>query len=93
MYFSVNTPLRMGNKKCIPCICYEITESNKATVENLAEKGKAVIHKDFVFFQNGKILEKKEVKIVEEKPVSRKAKKSKIETLEPVDEQVENEGF
>lgn len=62
MFFSVKQLIKIGDKIYKPCICYRVTPVLKATVEELAETGKAVKHEELVFFQNGKIIQKAENK-------------------------------
>lgn len=59
MFFSVKSSIKIGNKVYTPCICYEAGEMLAPTIEKLVRDGKARIHNNRVFFQNGKILEKK----------------------------------
>lgn len=58
MFFSVKTTLKIAGKVYSPCICYEAKEVLIPTIEKLSNEGKAVIHSNKVFFQNGKILKK-----------------------------------
>lgn len=60
MFFSVKIPVRIAGKVYMPCICYSLARNLETTIKSLEEKGKAVIHADAVFFQNGKIIEGKE---------------------------------
>jgi hypothetical protein len=92
MFFSVKVPMKIGGKSFHTCICYDLTETLKSTVERLAEEGKAVIYSELKFFCNGKIVEKKSVvkeNLTTEKK-EKKNKKIKVETVEATDE---TEGF
>ena len=83
MFFTVNTPIRIGGKLFKPCICYEVTSYLELTVQKLAKEGKADIHEKFVYFCNGKPVEQKAKKFeVIEKPV----KKVKAKKAEPKEE-------
>lgn len=62
MFFSVKKEMKIGGKLYLPCICYDVTKSLEFTVEKLLEEGKVRVHSERVFFQNGKVIEKKEVK-------------------------------
>ena len=83
MFFSVKTPVRIAGKVYMPCICYSLARNLEATIKSLEEKGKAVIHADTVFFQNGKIIEGKEV-VKENLTAETKAKKEKKHKKEEV---------
>ena len=56
MFFSVNVTTRILGKNYIPCVCYNLKESLKATVQKLEADGKATIYKDRVYFQSGEII-------------------------------------
>ena len=99
MFFSVKVPMKIGGKAFHTCICYDLTEALKATVEKLASEGKAEIYQEQKFFCNGKLVEKKQVvkeNLTTEKP--KKEKKSKASTVkeevETLAEEIdESEGF
>lgn len=98
MYFSVKQSVKIAGKAYIPCVCYPLPEALKLTVEHLKKEDKAEIYPDRVYFCNGKIVEKSEVK--EDKPKGRKAKeapaKENTETAEEKTEELpsaEDEGF
>ena len=61
MFFSVKVPMKIGGKTFRTCICYDLTENLRTTVEKLEKEGKAVIYTEQRFFCNGKLLEKKSV--------------------------------
>lgn len=63
MFFSVRTPVKIGNKKYRTCICYELTDELKLTVKKLVEEGKADIYEKEVFFCTGKLVGKKAVPV------------------------------
>lgn len=106
MFFSVKTSIKIAGKVYSPCICYEAKEALIPTIEKLVADGKAYSFKERVYFQNGKVLEKKEEKnepIITEK---KKAKKEKTvlvkgvkglaeeaETIPSPEEIADNEGF
>ena len=104
MFFSVKVPMKIGGKVFRTCVCYDLTETLRATVEKLASEGKAEIYAELKFFCNGKLVEKKccgkaeRSCGAEDKP--KKGKKAKAvqakeeETAaEPVNEVDESEGF
>lgn len=74
MYFSVKASVRIAGKVYTPCVCYALPDFLKATIEKMAEEERAYIYDHKVAFQNGKVIEKKEIKPVEKK----KAKKEKV---------------
>ena len=98
MFFSVKTSMKIGSKVYIPCICYDLPDVLVPTVDKLIEEGKASKYDKPVFFQNGKLLEKKAV--VKESLTTGKGKKAKKETA-PVatgtesgtEAETETEGF
>lgn len=83
MFFSVKTPVRIAGKVYMPCICYSLVRNLESTIKRLEEKGKAVIHADAVFFQNGKIIEGKEA-VKENLTTEIKTKKEKKHKKEEV---------
>lgn len=89
MFFSVKTSIKIAGKVYSPCICYEAKEALIPTIEKLVADGKAYSFKERVYFQNGKVLVKKEEKI---KPVvieKKKAKKGKTVFVKDVKELAE----
>lgn len=101
MYFSVKSSVKIAGKVYTPCICYPLSEFLTPTVNKMVEEGKAVIYKDKVFFQNGKVLVKKPKEILTtEKKSSKKAKKEEkvepeefVEEVEKIVTPDESEGF
>lgn len=94
MFFSVKTAMKIGGKVYIPCICYNLPDVLVLTVDKLVSEGKARKYDKPVFFQNGKVLEKKAD--VKESLTTKKGKKAKKETVaeaETVAEETETEGF
>ena len=92
MFFSVKTTMKIGDKVYKPCICYKVTKELRLTVDKLVAEGKAYEYETEVFFQNGKVLEKKAV--VKESLTTKKGKKAKKETTPVVSEETEEtEGF
>lgn len=79
MFFSVKTPTKIAGKVYTPCVCYPLPDTLKPTIEKMENEEKAYIYNCKVAFQNGKVLEKKEV---EAKPVdTKKSKKTKKEDV------------
>jgi hypothetical protein len=100
MFFSVNNTIKIAGKVYKPCICYKVTNTLELTVNKLVAEGKAELHKDYVYFCNGKIVEKKEV--VKENlttDTGKKAKKGKkeveeeIPSPEEIADNLDSEGF
>lgn len=56
MFFVVKEPIKIGGKPFRTCICYDLTDDLRATVNKLVEDGKAVIYPVYTFFCNGKPL-------------------------------------
>lgn len=86
MFFSVKESIKIGGKKFIPCVCYEVTPYLQLTVDKLAKEGKVILHDERVFFCNGKIVEKKET--IKKATVTKKEKKAKKEVVEEVKEDI-----
>lgn len=103
MFFSVKTAVKIANKVFVPCVCYEANEVLTPTIEKLVAEGKAYSFKDRVYFQNGKVLEKKEESKHEEPKYEDKGKKERKEKKEktlptvaediPSPEEIADEGF
>lgn len=98
MFFSVKTAVKIANKVFVPCVCYEANEVLAPTIEKLVAEGKAYSFKERVYFQNGKVLEKKEEPKHEDKgKKERKEKKEKtlLTVAEdiPSPEEIADEGF
>ena len=92
MFFSVKEPMRIGGKTYRTCICYVVTDTLKATIERLSEKGKVDIYSEQRFFCNGKLVEKKAVvkeNTTTEKKEKKEKKNKKINKVEVVEEQEE----
>lgn len=80
MFFSVKSAVKIAGKVYTPCVCYALSDTLKATIEKMVAEERAYIYDHKVAFQNGKVLEKREV--VEESPViEKKSKKAKKEEL------------
>ena len=77
MFFSVKTAIKIGSKTYLPCICYNLPDALVPTVDKLVAEGKAREYETKVYFQNGKVLEKKAV--VKETLTAKKGKKAKKE--------------
>lgn len=84
MFFSVKTAMKIGGKVYIPCICYNLPDALVPTVDKLVSEGKARKYDKPVFFQNGKVLEKKAV--VKDSLTTKKGKKVKQEATSVVTE-------
>ena len=84
MFFSVKTSMKIGGKVYIPCICYDLPDVLVPTVDKLVSEDKARKYDKPVFFQNGKVLEKKAV--TEETGTAKRGKKAKKETTPVVTE-------
>ena len=82
MFFSVKSSIKIASKVYTPCVCYALPEALKATIEKLAKEEKAYIYENKVFFQNGKVIERKEV--AKESVATEKPKKNKKEKTAPV---------
>ena len=75
MFFSVKSAVKIAGKVYTPCVCYPLPDVLKPTIEKMVKEEKAYIYDNKVFFQNGKVLEKKvEVKSADTKK-TKKAKK------------------
>lgn len=84
MFFSVKTAMKIGGKVYIPCICYNLPDVLVPTIDKLVSEGKARKYDKPVFFQNGKVLEKKAD--VKESLTTKKGKKAKKEATPVVTE-------
>lgn len=84
MFFSVKVPMKIGNKSFRTCICYELNEKLKPTVQKLASEGKAEIYTEVRFFCNGKLVGKTRTKAKAKKKET-KQKTEELSTLEVVD--------
>lgn len=69
--------MKIGGKVYIPCICYDLPDVLVPTVDKLVAEGKARKYETKVYFQNGKVLDKKAV--VKEDLTTKKGKKAKKE--------------
>lgn len=84
MFFSVKSSVKIAGKVYTPCVCYPVTDFLKATVDNMAKEDKAFLYEYRVFFQNGKVIEKK---AEEPKPAeTKKTKKVKKEEIKEEEE-------
>lgn len=81
MFFSVKTTVKIMGKVYTPCVCYPVTDILAPTIDKMVAEGKAYRYANKVFFQNGKVIEKKPV--VKESLTTEK-KKSKKEKAVPV---------
>lgn len=86
MFFSVKAPTKIAGKVYTPCVCYPLPDVLKPTIDKMIKEGKAYIYNNKVFFQNGKVLEKK-AEVEEVKPDNtKKSKKAKKEEIKEEDE-------
>lgn len=77
MFFSVKSAVKIAGKVYTPCVCYPLPDTLKPTIEKMVKEERAYIYDSKVFFQNGKVIEKK---VVEAKPAdTKKSKKTKKE--------------
>lgn len=74
MFFSVKEPLKIVGKTYIPCICYPLPKFLELTVNELVNKGKAVVYDEYVYFQNGKVINKETSSKIEKKDVKKSKK-------------------
>lgn len=80
MFFSVKTSIKIAGKVYKPCICYKVTDILELTINKLVAEGKAEIHKDYVYFCNGKVVEAKEEKTEPAEQLKKAKKGKKAET-------------
>lgn len=66
MYFSVKTATKIAKKVYFPCVCYALPEVLVPTIDKMVADGKAYKFENKVFFQNGKVIEKKAENTCEE---------------------------
>ena len=93
MYFIVKRSLKIGGKLYKPCICYPMGERLFPTIKELKESGLADYFEHPVFFQNGKLLVKKEEPVVKrEKRERNKKEKAVVEEVTASAEE-NTEGF
>ncbi len=91
MFFSVKSSVKIAGKVYTPCVCYPVTDFLKATVDKMAKEDKAFLYEDRVFFQNGKVIEKKaeEFKPAVEKKKAKKEKTVPVKDVEELAEEAE----
>ena len=96
MFFSVKQSVKILGKVYTPCVCYALPEILVPTIEKLVKEEKAYIYDHKVYFQSGKVLEKKSAvkeNVTIEKPKKeKKAKEAPVEEA-PVEETIDNEDF
>ena len=81
MFFSVKSTVKIAGKVYTPCVCYPLPDYLAPTIDKMVKEEKAYLFEDRVFFQNGKVLEKKPV--VKETVTAEKPKKVKKEKAVP----------
>lgn len=59
MYFSVRKPFRIAGRLYKPCICYDMPENLRVTLNRLVEDGLATVSEEPMYFQSGAMLEPK----------------------------------
>lgn len=84
MFFSVKATTKIAGKVYTPCVCYALPDVLRATIDKMVAEDRAYIYDHKVFFQNGKVIEKKE----EVKPVVVEKKKAKKEKKEEISEDI-----
>ena len=93
MYFIVKRSLKIGGKLYKPCICYPMGERMLPTIKELKESGLTDYFEKPVFFQNGKLLVKKDVEaetpVKSEKKSHKKAKSVEVPEVTEITETVE----
>ena len=95
MFFSVKTSMQIGGKVYSPCICYPLPEILSLTVDKLVKEGKAYRYDKPVFFQNGKVIEKKEEEKIAPAKKVKKIKKEEDNIPDGISspEEIADEGF
>ena len=89
MFFSVKTPTKIAGKVYTPCVCYSLPDVLLPTIDKMVKEEKAYKFEHKVYFQNGKIIEKKPV--VKEDLTTEKPKKEKKAKALPPEEVKEDE--
>lgn len=86
--------MKIGGKVYSPCICYPLPEILSLTVDKLVKEGKAYRYDKPVFFQNGKVIEKKEENTAPVKKVKKiKKEEDNVPDDIPSPEEIADEGF
>lgn len=96
MYFSVKTATKIAGKVYTPCVCYPLPDTLTPTIDKMVADGKAYKFENKVFFQNGKIIEKKPAvkeNLTTEKPKKEKKAKPAVEEDVIPDNLNDVEGF
>lgn len=88
MFFSVKSPVKIAGKVYTPCICYALPDILLPTVDKMVSEGRAYKFENKVFFQNGKVIEKKEEKLVADKPKKEKKTKKEVEVKSEVESEI-----
>lgn len=86
LYFSMKVPMKIDGKTYRTCICYEMNDRIRPTVEKLAEAGKAKLYDKPCFFCNGKEVTKKN--FPSSKPKKEKKEKKTETEIATVSEEV-----
>lgn len=66
MFFSVKSTVKIAGKVYTPCVCYPLPDILVPTIDKMVAEDKAYKFEDRVYFQNGKVLEKKKEDTCEE---------------------------
>lgn len=96
MYFSVKTATKIAGKVYTPCVCYPLPDILAPTVDKMVAEGKAYKFDNKVFFQNGKVIEKKSAvkgSLTTEKSKKEKKAKPAVEEAVIPDNLNDVEGF
>lgn len=89
MYFSVKNAIKLGGKKYLPCICYEVTKMLALTVEKLVKEGKAYTYEYKSHFVNGQRIKSYEERVAEAKEEAKKKKALQKEAKKKAKEETE----
>lgn len=97
MFFSVKSAVKIGSRTYIPCICYLAKEDLVPVIEKLVAEGKACTYPERVFFQNGRVLEKKsavkDTLTAKTKKAKKETKEEDIPSPEEIADNLGSEGF
>lgn len=91
MFFSVKEPIKIGGKPFRTCICYDLTDDLRATVNKLVEEGKAVLYPVYTFFCNGKPLIAEKVTASTQVSVGKQIEVNVETTEDEIEENTETE--
>lgn len=86
MFFSVKSTVKIAGKVYTPCVCYPLPDVLVPTIDKMVAEDKAYKFENRVYFQNGKVIEKKPA--VKENLTTEKPKKEKKAKVLPVEEEI-----